>query len=226
MEEIIKILVVEDDEVDRMAVSRALKRAGISVEITVAVDCQSALDALLQGYPCQTSTENGNGYAEGRNLANTTLNEPSFECVLLDYRLPDGDGLALVQKVRGAGLKVPLIVLTGQGDEQIAVELMKAGASDYLSKSKLSPETLSRSLRNAVRIYRAEREAALVAQHLGESEERSRLVLEVSNEGIGDGNIDIHKIYCNGRLYEITGLSPGEVTPSYNLFCQLLHPED
>jgi PAS domain S-box-containing protein len=208
MEEIIKILLVEDDEVDRMAVSRALKTAGIPVEMAVAVDCKSAMEAIAS------------------HCANTTLNEQGIECVLLDYRLPDGDGLALVQKVRGAGLKVPLIVLTGQGDEQIAVELMKAGASDYLSKSKLSPETLSRSLRNAVRIYRAEREAALVAQQLRESEERYRLVLEGSNDGIWDWDIDSHQIYCNDRLYEITGLSPGEVTPSYNLFCQLLHPED
>jgi PAS domain S-box-containing protein len=226
MEEIIKILVVEDDEVDRMAVSRALKRAGISVEITVAVDCQSALDALLQGYPCQTSTENGNGYAEGRNLANTTLNEPSFECVLLDYRLPDGDGLALVQEVRGAGLKVPMVVLTGQGDEQIAVELMKAGASDYLAKSKLSPETLSRSVRNAVRIYRAEKEAASAQERLRESEERYRLVLEGSNDGIWDWDLITHAIYCNERLYEITGLSADEVNVNYDLVCQLLHPDD
>src|ERR671932_1672354 len=208
MEEIIKILLVEDDEVDRMAVSRALKTAGIPVEMAVAVDCKSAMEAIAS------------------HCTNTTLNEQGIECVLLDYRLPDGDGLALVQKVRGAGLKVPLIVLTGQGDEQIAVELMKAGASDYLSKSKLSPETLSRSLRNAVRIYRAEREAALVAQQLRESEERYRLVLEGSNDGIWDWDIYSHEIYCNDRLYEITGLSPAEVTASYDLFCQLLHPED
>jgi len=208
MEEIIKILVVEDDEVDRIAVRRALKTAGILVEMAVAADCKSAMEAIAS------------------HCDNIIQNEKSFECVLLDYRLPDGDGLALVQKVRGAGLKVPLIVLTGQGDEQIAVELMKAGASDYLSKSKLSPETLSRSLRNAVRIYRAERAAALVTQQLRESEERYRLVLEGSNDGIWDWDIYSHEIYCNDRLYEITGLSPAEVTASYDLFCQLLHPED
>src|SRR4028119_1403566 len=138
MEEIIKILVVEDDEVDRMAVRRALKTAGLSVEMIAAIDCKSAI---------------------------STLNEQSFECVLLDYRLPDGDGLHLVQEIRSSGSKVPLVVLTGQGDEQIAVELMKSGASDYLSKSKLSPETLSRSVRNAVRIYRAEREEIGRAVH-------------------------------------------------------------
>ena len=207
MEEIIKILVVEDDEVDRMAVSRALKTAGIPVDMTVAVDCKSAMEAIAS------------------HCANT-IQEESFECVLLDYRLPDGNGLALVQEIRGAGSKVPLIVLTGQGDEQLAVELMKSGATDYLPKSKLSPETLSRSLRNAVRIYRAETEAAIVTQQLRESEERYRLVLEGSNDGIWDWDINTHEIYCNDRLYEITGLSADEVRPSYDLFCTLLHPED
>ncbi len=202
MEEIIKILLVEDDEVDRMAVHRALKASGTRAEITAAVDCESAIATLYQ-----------------RNF-------DGFDCVLLDYRLPDGDGLGLVQEIRGTGSKVPLIVLTGQGDEQTAVELMKAGASDYLAKSKLSSETLTRSVRNAVRIYRAEKEAARATERLRESEERYRLVLEGSNDGIWDWDIDTHQIYCNDRLYEITGFSPTEVQASYELFCQLLHPED
>ena len=165
MEERIKILLVEDDEVDRMAVSRAFKSAGISVDITPALDCKSAIDALLQRF------RQGNGHDDGtgRDRADATLREPNFDCVLLDYRLPDGDALALIREVRATGIKVPLVVLTGQGDEQIAVELMKAGASDYLPKSKLSPETLARSVRNAVRIYRAEKEAASAGERLREA---------------------------------------------------------
>lgn len=202
MEEIIKILIVEDDEVDRMAVRRALKTASIPVEITVAIDCKSAMEAIA------------------------TPNQQDFDCALLDYRLPDGDGLTLVREIRNTGSKIPLIVLTGQGDEELAVELMKSGASDYLPKSKLSPETLGRSLRNAVRLYRAETEAQKATQRLRDSEERYRLVLEGSNDGIWDWDLVTHEIYCNDRLYEIIGLSPKEVTINYDLLCQLLHPED
>src|ERR687886_1294695 len=227
MDKIIKILIVDDDAVDRMAVKRSLKSAGVSVEVTEAEDCADALAKLSVSKnstqdPAKLTKENKSQHLREveeteKGLLLNQIFECKFDCVFLDYGLPDGDGLSLVQNVREAGLKVPLIVLTGQGDEQIAVELMKAGASDYLSKSKLSPETLSRSLRNAVRIYRAEREAALVAQQLRESEERYRLVLEGSNDGIWDWDIYSHEIYCNDRLYEITGLSPAEVTASYDL---------
>ncbi|NES20390.1 MAG: PAS domain-containing protein [Symploca sp. SIO3E6] len=160
------------------------------------------------------------------NYPSAALNPTNFDCVLLDYRLPDGDGLALVKAVRRAGIKVPLVVLTGQGDEQIAVDLMKAGASDYLPKSKVSPETLSRSLRHAVRIYRAEREAELATQRLRESEERYRLVLEGSNDGIWDLDMVTQEIYCNDRLYEIIGLSPSEHQITSELFFERLHLED
>jgi Response regulator containing CheY-like receiver, AAA-type ATPase, and DNA-binding domains len=121
--------------------------------------------------------------------------ECKFDCVFLDYGLPDGDGLSLVQNVREAGLKVPLIVLTGQGDEQIAVELMKAGASDYIAKSKLSPKSLSRSMYNAIRIYRAETQAFHASQKLKESEERYRLVLEGVNDGIWDWDLSKNEVY-------------------------------
>lgn len=181
MSEAVQILIVEDDEVDRMAVRRALRSDG-NIEMFEAEDCRGAI-ALLREHP-------------------------RIECVFIDYRLPDGNGLQLIEQLRSARISVPLVVLTGQGDEQIAVDLMKAGASDYLSKDRLSPETLQRSLQRALRIYRAEREAASATARLRESEERYRLVLEGSNEGIWDWNTQSEVIFCNDRLREILGLEP------------------
>ncbi|HEY9644773.1 MAG TPA: ATP-binding protein [Chroococcidiopsis sp.] len=146
-EERLTILVVDDDEVDRLAVRRALNKAGIYAEL-LEVGSYSEAIAILQERP--------------------------FDCVMLDYQLPDNDGLALVNSIREQGMKMPLVVLTGQGDEQIAVDLMKAGASDYLAKSRVSPEVLSRILRNALRLFRAEMEAERANQQLRENNELLR----------------------------------------------------
>ncbi|MBE9169124.1 response regulator [Pleurocapsales cyanobacterium LEGE 06147] len=139
METTLKILVVDDDEVDRMTVRRALKKAGLSAELTEAEDGAEAI-AHLQGH--------------------------MFDTVLLDYRLPDWDGLSIIRQIHELNIKVPLIVFTGQGDEEIAVEIMKAGAADYLSKTRISSETLPKAIRNAVRIHQAEMAATLATQRL------------------------------------------------------------
>jgi two-component system, sensor histidine kinase and response regulator len=131
------ILIVDDDQVDRMAVRRALKASNIKMQLSEAENYASAV---------------------------TTLKSQSFDCIFVDYLLPDKNGLALVRDLRQNGLTAPLVILTGQSDTQIAVDLMKAGATDYLPKSKISPEVLEQVLRSVVRIHQAEMEAELAKQ--------------------------------------------------------------
>jgi two-component system, sensor histidine kinase and response regulator len=134
MEDDLQVLIVDDDLVDRMLVKRSLKNAGMKVACSEAENYAQALQILAH---------------------------KSFDCIFVDYQLPDRDGLSLVQCIRELKIKSPIVALTGHGDEQIAVELMKAGATDYLTKSRISPESLSQILRNAVRVYRAEAETAM-----------------------------------------------------------------
>ncbi|MEH2035283.1 ATP-binding response regulator [Nostoc sp.] len=145
MEETLKILVVDDDEVDRTAIRSALTTAGVQMQLS----------------------EVGNG-----NDAFSVLSVTAYDCVFLDYSLPDRDALTLIQQLGSSEIKVPLVVLTGQGDEQITLQLLKAGATDYLSKSRISPETLSQVLRNVIRIYRAEMQVDLANQQLRETHEQ------------------------------------------------------
>lgn len=151
MEEKLRILVVDDDEVDRMTVRRVLTKAGVEMELSEVGGGKSAI----------------RGASSQRLLA--FRSDTLYDCVFLDYRLPDQDGLSLLQNLRSNNITVPVIVLTGQEDEQIAVELIKAGAIDYLSKSRLSSEILVQVLRNAIRVHRAEMQVALVNQQLRQS---------------------------------------------------------
>ncbi len=195
----LKILLVDDDAVARTALSRSLLTAGVKIRETVeARDCASAIAILEQAV---------------------------FDCALINYQLPDGDGLGLVQQIRHREFTIALIVLTGQGDEQLAVELMKAGANDYLSNRSL-PENLSRSLWSAVRVNRAEQETATATQKLRESEERYRRVLEGSNDGIWDWYICDDEVFCNDRMLEIVGRSRADLGTAQSAFFQLIHPDD
>ena len=136
----LRVLVVDDDTLDRRAARRALLASDLDVEIAEADRGEEALARLAS--------------------------EP-FDAVLLDLQFPDGDGLKILHEVQARGIVTPIIMLTGHGDEMVAVELMKAGAADYLPKAKLTPEALARALRNSVRVHRAETEAAEAASERG-----------------------------------------------------------
>lgn len=74
-----------------------------------------------------------------------------IELIFLDYRVHSKiTGLEILQHIRAKGARVPVIVITGSGDEEIAIAMMKAGASDYLVKGTLSAEVLEKSIKEAL----------------------------------------------------------------------------
>ena len=79
------------------------------------------------------------------------LNSPSeYDVCLLDYRLGAHDGLELMQDLRKLGFQCPMILLTGQTDDEIDRRAMKAGASDYLTKGGIYAQNLERSIRYSI----------------------------------------------------------------------------
>lgn len=73
------------------------------------------------------------------------------DLILLDYLLPDLDGLEFIEELKAQESQIPpIIMLTGEGNEAIAVEAMKSGVKDYLIKGKLTPETLTTSVKNVL----------------------------------------------------------------------------
>ncbi|MGF1515909.1 MAG: ATP-binding protein [Elainellaceae cyanobacterium] len=166
----LKLLIVDDDEVDRIALRKALQGSDLPFELQEANDAETGI-ALLTSQP--------------------------FDCAFLDYRLPDSDGLTLVSHLRESGIQIPLIALTGQGSDETAVSLIKAGMSDYLSKSRLSSDTLKPTIDRAIRLYHAEREAALANQHLREANEllkHQNRELELQREQIQRRNLQLIEV--------------------------------
>ena len=89
-----------------------------------------------------------------------------IDAVLLDLTLPDSTGFATLGKTHEKFSKVPLVVLTGLDDEALGLQLVQAGAQDYLPKGQVTPPLLARTLRYAI-----ERKHTLV--------ERERLLAEL-----------------------------------------------
>lgn len=85
--------------------------------------------------------------------AATSVEAGEFDLVLLDYQLGATTGLEVIRRWREAGITVPIVVLTAQGHTHLAVELMRAGAQDYLAKFMLTPWTLEHAISTALRSH-------------------------------------------------------------------------
>ena len=107
-----RILYVEDNFADADLARRHLARYAPSIQMEIATSYGEAVAQLEKS-------------AEQHGL---------YDLVLTDVRLPDGDGLRLLGHIRSRRLELPVVVLTGSGNEEMAVAALKGGADDYLSK--------------------------------------------------------------------------------------------
>lgn len=147
----LRILIVDDNPEDRSTCRRLLSLC--SEQRYVVIEAESGAQALQR---CRSKNP---------------------DCVLLDYNLPDLDGLEFLAELRTHGdvPSFPVIMLTGQGDETVAVQAMKRGAQDYLVKGELEQESLHRAINNAVektslrrKLYEAQEELKVKDQRLCE----------------------------------------------------------
>ncbi len=94
----------------------------------------------------------------------------SVDCTILDYRLEAEDGLTVLTKIRDISPFHPVVMLTGQGTEEVAATSIKAGASDYLIKQRLTPPYLKTAIENAMS------RTMLEAKVANQEEERRRFL--------------------------------------------------
>jgi diguanylate cyclase (GGDEF)-like protein len=97
--------------------------------------------------------------------AKSTLVEGDFDCVLLDLMLPDSLGLDSVRAVRSRVPRAPIVVLSGESDEALALQAVEEGAQDYLVKGRADGYQLGRAVRYAIKRKAAELALAHSASH-------------------------------------------------------------
>ncbi len=113
--------------------------------------------------------------AKRLNIALEYLNNSNFSVVLLDLSLPDSKGLNTVSQIQIAAQDLPIVVLTGTDDQELALKAVALGAQDYLVKGEITQEMLVRSLRYAI-------ERGRILKQLQESERRTLIALEKERE--------------------------------------------
>lgn len=201
----IALLLVDDDRLDRMAARRALLASDLSATLVEAENAAAAQAALAAA---------------------------TFDCILLDFQLPGVDGLEVLRTLRAAGVRTPVIMLTGQTDAQVAVNLMKAGATDYLSKDQLSPQSLSTTVRSALRVHRAESIAARAEAQRQDAEDALRHnehLLATTLRSIGDAVLATDADGCisfmNATAEQLTGWAAASaVGQALDLVLPLIEP--
>ena len=100
--------------------------------------------------------------------AKALLTKNTYALTLLEYKLPDGDAFDLLGFMKGQDIQVPVVVLTGQGDEAIASKAIQTGAYDYLSKENINESSLFRSINTTLERFRLNREINMAMTKMAE----------------------------------------------------------
>ena len=129
------------------------------------------------------------------------LDRDSHDILLLDYKLPDGTGLEILDQMAVKGIQIPVIMITGQGNEQIAVQAMQRGASDYLLKSTDYLITLPSLIRKAIQANQLQ----LSVQHSLEQVRYQALLLSNVRDAVVVWDIDGHITFWNPAAAALFG---------------------
>lgn len=94
------------------------------------------------------------------------LKQQKIDIVFLDFLLPDGDGFEFLTEMEKQDISVPVVVISGQGDEVIAARTIQAGAFDYISKARLDTATLKNTISATLEKARLMRETKIVSKKI------------------------------------------------------------
>jgi len=202
---LIRVLLVEDDAVDRMACRRALSR-------------NKDYEFLL------SEADSGR---EGLQLAH----EQKPDCVLLDYHLPDLNGLEFLAALTDdtGDVSVPVMMLTGTDNAAIAVEAMKRGARDYLIKDTEHQylEFLPAVIQRVLSERRMVLEKKLAEEKLFQAEAKYRSLVETipAIVYIAELNNTNNFLYVSSRI-ETLGFTPEQWLGNSDILVTQIHPDD
>src|ERR1700731_1793426 len=196
MRDPLRILSIEDDPKDTELIQDLLETEGLACEVT-RIDTEAALLASLE--------------------------QGGIDLILADYSLPSFDGISALKFAMTACPEVPFIFVSGTLGEEVAIEALKIGATDYVLKTRLSRlvPSVVRALREATQ--RAERKQT--EESLRQSETYLAEAQRLSRTGSFGWNVLSGKIYWSEETHKIFEYDRA-VKPTLELVLQRIHPDD
>jgi len=189
------LLIVEDNAMDSSLLATMLRRGDDGFEIAHASRLDEAMSMLAR---------------------------ERYNVIISDLSLPDSQGLATFTRLEVAAGKLPIIVISGTDDEELALRAMRHGAQDYLVKGRFDAQALRRAVNYAIERHRAE-------EALMESEAHYRHLLESITDHVysvqvrnGVASRTMHSPTCHA----LTGYTPADYASDPDLWLRMIHRDD
>ncbi|MFZ5450103.1 MAG: PAS domain S-box protein [Thermodesulfobacteriota bacterium] len=193
----LRILILEDTASDAELITHELRQAEIDYSYRRVSDREQFLNALEEEKP---------------------------DVILSDFYIPGFDGLEALVLSQAKHPEVPFIFVSGAMGEEVAIESLKRGATDYVLKDRLS--RLGTAVRRALREAEERRERRQAQAALRDSEEKYRLLLKNIPAVVYKGYVDCSVDFVDGKVEELTGYPRSDFDSRKMLWSDVLLPED
>lgn len=165
---------------------------------------------------CQFSVKHANYLKEAIELLQQDC---GIDVVLLDLLLPDSEGMATIESIMDVAPSRAIVMLTGEGNQDLILEGLRLGAQDYIPKDEISPNLLKRVILAAYDRQHAQEELRM-------SEQRFQLAVTGTFDGIWDWMIKGDKFWMSEQYYALLGYQTHDFAPSLDAMKESFHPDD
>jgi PAS domain S-box-containing protein len=210
MSQPLRVLLAEDNHADAELVLRALRQAGFEPDWNRVETEQDFLDQLM----------------------------PGIDIILSDYEMPTFNGPRALELLQQSCYDIPFIIISGTIGEDVAVEMMRRGATDYLLKDRLV--RIGVSVRQALAQGQLRKERIKATEALKQSEQELRKLTEelkierahltaaqaVAKMGSWDTDLSTLAVIWSAETYRIFEVTPEQFKPTHQFFLDFIHPAD